>query len=151
MKNTDYTLTLTVGTSAKAAFKCINSVTKWWTENLEGTSKKLNDEFTVHFGDVHVSTQKIVELIPDKKVVWLVTDCKLNFIKNQQEWKGTTIHFEIFEKDGKTEIRFTHSGLNAGIECFGDCSNAWTHYLNNSLLALITTGKGTPGTPEKPF
>lgn len=151
MKKTDYTTTLTVETSAKAVFVSINKVTKWWTENLEGKSKKLNDEFTVHFGDVHVSTQKIIELIPDKKVVWLVTHCKLNFIKNEQEWKGTTIHFEIFEKGGKTQIHFTHRGLNSGIECYTDCSNAWAHYLNNSLLSLITTGKGTPGTPENPF
>lgn len=151
MKNKDYTLTITVDASAKIAFESINNVTKWWTENLEGSSKKQNDEFTVHFGDVHVSTQKITELVPNKKIVWLVTDCKLNFIKDQKEWKGTSIHFEIFEQSDKTQIRFTHSGLNSGIECYTDCSNAWAHYLNNSLLSLINTGKGTPGTPENPF
>lgn len=151
MKNKDYTLTITVNAKAKTAFDNINSVTKWWTENLEGNSKKLDDEFTVHFGEVHVSTQKIIELIPDKKVVWLVTDCKLNFIKDQREWTGTKISFEILERTGKTQIRFTHIGLNAGIECYGDCSNAWAHYINNSLLSLINTGMGAPGTPEKPF
>lgn len=151
MKNKDYTLTLTVDVSAKVAFDSINTVTKWWTENLEGDSKKQNDEFTVHFGEVHVSTQKIIEFIPDKKIVWLVTDCNLNFIKDHKEWKGTTIHFEIFEQAGKTQIRFAHSGLTPGIECYADCSNAWAHYLNTSLLSLINTGKGTPGTPENPF
>ena len=84
MKKQDYTASITVNATPQEAFKSINSVTKWWTENLEGSSQKLNDEFTVRFGDVHVSTQKLVEVIPDKKVVWLVTDSKLNFIKDKQ-------------------------------------------------------------------
>jgi len=53
MKEQDYTTTITVNATAQDAFKAINNVTKWWTENLEGRSQKLNDEFTVQFGDVH--------------------------------------------------------------------------------------------------
>jgi len=97
MKNQDYTVSIIVKADPHKAFKAINSVTKWWTENLEGSSQKLNDEFTVRFEDVHMSTQKLVELIPDKKVVWLVTDSKLNFVKDKQEWTNTKIVFDITE------------------------------------------------------
>jgi len=142
MKNQDYSVTIPVNASAKDAFKYINDVSKWWTENLEGSSKKLNDEFTVRFGDVHMSKQKLVEVIPDQKVVWLVTDSKLNFVKDKKEWNGTKISFEIFEKGGKTQIRFTHLGLVPAIECYGDCSNAWGEYIQGSLLKLVNTGKG---------
>jgi hypothetical protein len=90
-------------------FKSINSVTKWWTENLEGSSEKQGDEFTVRFGDVHVSTQKLVEVIPDKKVVWLVTDSQLNFIKTNREWTGTKISFDIVEKDNKDNYPISHT------------------------------------------
>ena len=102
MKNQDYTVSITVNATAREAFNGINKVSEWWTENLEGSSQKLNDEFTVRFGDVHVSTQKLVEVVRDKKVVWLVTDSHLNFIKNKHEWTGSRIVFEIVEKDNKT-------------------------------------------------
>jgi excinuclease UvrABC ATPase subunit len=146
MKNQDYTVSITVNATAQEAFKSINSVTAWWTENLEGHSKKLNDEFTVRFGEIHVSTQKIVELIPDKKIVWLVTDSKLNFTKDPSEWTGTKISFEISENESnQTQVRFTHLDL-AKYECCDACSNAWGEYIQQSLLSLINTGKGKPTT-----
>lgn len=147
MKAKDYTFQFTVEASAHEVFDKINSVSKWWTEELEGSSKKLNDEFTVRFfDDVHVSTQKIVELVPDKKIVWLVTKSKLNFIKKQDEWTGTKIVFEIAEKDNKTQVQFTHIGLVPEIECYEDCtgSGGWERYLKGSLVKLLKDGKGVP-------
>lgn len=149
MKKVDYTTSITVKASAKAAYEAIVSVTKWWTENLEGDSTKLNDEFTVRFWDVHVSTQKVIELIPNKKVVWLVTKSALNFIENQNEWTGTTIIFEIVEKGKGAQIQFTHQGLNASVECHDACSTAWQEYIHGSLKLLIDTGKGKPTVKEK--
>ena len=148
METQDYSVSITVNATTQQAFKSINNVSKWWTENLEGESKKLNDEFTVRFGEVHVSTQKLIELIPNKKVVWLVTDSNLNFTKNAHEWTGTKVSFEISEKDNKTQIRFTHLGLVPAYECFDACSNAWGDYINNSLRNLVNTGKGQP-TPKE--
>jgi len=86
----------------------------------------------------------ITEFIPNKKVVWLVLDAKLNFIKNKAEWKGTKNVFEISSHGPQTEIRFTHVGLHPGSECFEACSGAWAFYINDSLRSLITTGKGKP-------
>lgn len=140
----DYTTSITVDAAPQEAFKSINSVSKWWNEGLKGSSQNLNNEFTVQFGDVHFSKQKLVEIIPNKKVVWLVTDSKLNFIKDKQEWTNTKISFEITEKAGKTQIRFTHIGLVPEVECYDACSNAWGQYIKGSLFKLLTTGKGTP-------
>lgn len=148
MKKQDFTVSITVNASAEDAFKSINRVSKWWTENLEGNSQNLDDEFTVRFGNVHVSTQKLVEVIPGKKVVWLVTDSQLNFIQAKEEWTGTKISFEIAEKDNKTQIRFTHLGLLPESECFDACSNAWGPYIQQSLLNLVNTGKGQPTRKE---
>ena len=149
MNKQNFTTAFSVSQTPGEVFDAINNVTGWWTENLEGSSEKLGDEFTVRFGDVHVSTQKLVEVIPGKKIVWLVTDSQLNFIKDKQEWTGTKISFEIVEKDNKITIRFTHHGLVPDIECFDACSNAWGDYINNSLRNLVDTGKGQPTPKEK--
>ena len=149
MQEHNYHISITVKATAHEAFRSINSVTKWWTENLEGSSQKLNDEFTVRFGDVHYSKQKLVEVVPDRKVVWLVTDSKLNFLKDKHEWTNTKISFDISTQNDKTKIHFTHIGLAPEIECFDACSNAWSQYIQQSLGSLITTGSGRPEKKEK--
>jgi Activator of Hsp90 ATPase homolog 1-like protein len=151
-KNTTsaFTTTILVDKTPDEAFNAINNVPEWWTgePGVEGSTDKLGDEFTYRYKDLHYSKQKITELIPGKKIVWLITDSKLNFIKDKSEWTGTRISFEISEKNNKTQIRFTHVGLVPGIECYSDCSNAWGQYIQQSLLKLITTGKYQPDKKE---
>ena len=93
---------------------------------------------------MHFSKQKITEFIPGKKVVWRVLDSNLSFAKDKSEWNGTDIVFDISEKEGKTEVRFTHVGLVPEYECYGSCSNAWGMLVNGNLRKLITTGKSQP-------
>ncbi len=127
------------------AFNAINNVRAWWHGDIEGNTEKLNDEFTYTHKPHHYSKHKLTEVIPGKKVVWLITESQLNFVKDKTEWTGTKIVFDITEKDGQTEVRFTHYGLSPALECFGGCSNAWSSYINNSLRKFIAAEKvGTP-------
>lgn len=147
MKKKAYTTSLTVKTSEQGAFKSINNVSKWWTENMEGSSQKLNDQFTVHFGKTYI-TLKVTELIPGKKIIWYVTDCNKHWLKNKKEWKDTQVTWEISTKNKATQINFTHQGLIPDLECYDACEDAWTGYLHESLMGLINAGKSVPETKE---
>jgi hypothetical protein len=144
MNNQDFNAAISVEKTPEEAFDAINNVRGWWSENIEGGTEKLGDEFTYRYKDVHFCKIKIAELIPGKKVVWHVLDNRFNFTKDKNEWKGTDIIFEVSKKGNKTEVRFTHRGLVPEYECFDVCSNAWCSYINGSLRSLITTGKGQP-------
>jgi uncharacterized protein YndB with AHSA1/START domain len=144
MNKKDFTTTFSVNQSPQEVFDAINNVRGWWSEEIDGSTGEPGSEFTFHHKDVHRSTQKITEFVPGKKVVWHVSEAKLNFVKNKTEWKGTDVVFGITRKGKKTELRFTHVGLVPAFECYGDCSGAWGFYINDSLRSLITKGKGQP-------
>jgi len=140
MNNQNFSTSFTVDQTSQEVFAAINNVRGWWTGEIEGNTDKLGDEFTYRYADIHYSKQKIIESIPAKKVVWHVTDARLNFTQDMAEWKGTDITFDISKKDDKTEVRFTHIGLVPEFECFNSCSNAWSSILNVGLRDLITRG-----------
>ena len=146
MKNKNFTATLIVDQTPEEVFNAVRNVRGWWSgyysEEFEGNTEKLNDEFSFRAGGgAHYSRQKLVEVIPNKKIVWLVTDSKLDFLEKKDEWTGTKVSFDISTKGNKTELAFTHEGLTPEIECYNSCAPAWSQYLQNKLLPLITKGK----------
>lgn len=147
----DYHCTITANLSPKEAFDRINRVGDWWTSDIEGSSRNLNDVFTVRFAETFV-TFKISELIPGKKVVWQVTDGYLHWLNDKKEWNGTEIVFDISTVDNATQVDMTHVGLVPGIECYDNCEKGWNHFIKDSLFKLLTENKGVPdgnGRPRK--
>src|SRR4051812_40547758 len=144
MQNQSYTTTFRVNESPKAVFDAVTNVRDWWSVQIDGRTDQLNAVFRYHYKDVHICKMKIVEFVPNEKIVWQVMENHFDFTKDQSEWKDTKISFEISEKEGKTELVFTHLGLRPDHECYAICSDAWGNYINGSLKSLIETGEGKP-------
>ena len=139
-KNYQYETTST--NTAAEVYAFLLNPNNWWVglygETIEGRSIALNDEFVFKAGDgVHYSKQKLTEAVPHQKIAWLVTDSELSFIEKKDEWTGTSIVFEISEKDNQTTILFTHKGLQPTIECYEACAGAWDLYLGKISIGSI--------------
>ena len=149
MTQQNYTATILVDQSPSEAFDAIRNVRGWWSEEITGSTQKVGDEFKYHYKDLHKCTMKLVELVPGKRVAWLVTDNFFSFTEDKAEWKNTKIVFDIAKKGDQTEIHFTHEGLVPEYECYNVCSDAWGTYIRGSLKSLIATGKGSPNAKEE--
>jgi len=139
----DFTLSFTVPRSPHEVYDAINRVDEWWVGDVSGAFTPVGAEFVYAYKEFHRTAQRVVTLIPDAVVEWAVTESSINFVEDKEEWKGTTIRFEISRaEDGKTAVRFTHIGLTPRIACYGNCSAGWEFYILESLKTFIETGKG---------
>jgi hypothetical protein len=81
-------------------------------------------------------------VVPDQKIVWLVTDSTLNWLKkDQQEWSNTKMIFEITTHGDKTLLHFTHEGLVPEKECYTMCEQGWNTIISDYLFNLISYNK----------
>jgi hypothetical protein len=135
-----------VAKSRKEVFEIITGeVSKWWGgKDLTGNTSKLNDEFVVNHPGAHYSKQKLIELVPERKVVWLVTESQLDWLeKDKAEWTGTKMIFELTDKGDKTEINFRHEGLVPAKECYERVNAGWNMIITDFLYNYVTEGKVT--------
>ncbi|MEJ5994452.1 SRPBCC family protein [Pedobacter sp. Du54] len=146
----NYTTTLLVDHSAQEVFDAINNVRGWWSEEIEGQTNKLGEEWEYHYQDVHRCKMRIIEFVPNQKVVWKVLDNYFSFTSDKEEWKNNTLVFEITEKGNQTQLQVTQIGLTPEYECYDICENAWNTYIQKSLRSLITTGVGQPNSKVNP-
>ncbi len=141
---TDFTVAIELEKSSRGVFKTItNDVAKWWGGNdFEGSSTKLNDEFVIEHPGAHYSKQRLIEVVPDKKVVWLVTESHLNWLENKEEWTNTKMIFEITFQGDITVLKFTHEGLVPELECYERCAQGWGMVIKEWLYNFVTNGVG---------
>lgn len=144
MKENSFSYSFKTSKTPKEVFDLLLDIPQWWfgiyDETIKGESKKVNDEFTFKAGGgMHYSKQKLVELVPGKKIVWQVVDSKLSFLNDTGEWNGSKIEFDLSPVKEGTQVIFTHQGLVPEIECYNNCSSAWTQYLINLKQKLNET------------
>lgn len=148
MNTRDFTTSIQVEKPVAETFKAIQDFRAWWSEEIIGSTDRLDEVFFYHYGEVHLCKLKLVEIITNERLVYLVLENQFNFVQNPQEWLDTRLVFELTEESGKTRIKFTHEGLVPEYECYPVCEDAWTSYIQGSLQSLITTGQGKPNPKE---
>lgn len=141
MKQENFSYSFTTPRAANEVFELLLDPKQWWIglyeETITGKSLKPGDEFTFKAGGgMHYTRQKLVEVAAGERIVWLVTESELSFLKDQSEWTGTKIRFDLSVEGKDTTVTFTHEGLVPQIACYDNCSTAWTGYLNNLKKAL---------------
>lgn len=142
MENNNYAITIEATQKPAEVFNAICDVTNWWSKDFEGASCKINDVFIINHPHQHYSKQQLIEVIPGKKMTWLVTASKLDWLKNNKaEWTNTKLVFEITPVNDKTMLRFTHEGLTPEKECYALCAKGWDIVVGRWLPHLITNGK----------
>ena len=100
MKNQNFITTISVDQTPKEAFNAIKNFRAWWSEEIEGSTDKLNEVFFYHYKDIHLCKLKLIEMVPDKKLVYQVLDNQFSFTEDKSEWIDTKLIF-IISSEGR--------------------------------------------------
>jgi Activator of Hsp90 ATPase homolog 1-like protein len=149
MKKKDFSSSISANISADEAIKRISNIPGWWGVTFSGNSEKQKDKFLVKMSGDSFFDFTVTELIPGKRVVWLVTDCNMPWYSDKKEWANSKLIFDLSENSGVTTLNFTHEGLTPDVECYEDCDSGWTHWIKTSLFSYFTTGTGVFRPPTK--
>jgi uncharacterized protein YndB with AHSA1/START domain len=144
MTDQNYQSSFTAKISPKEVLERITRVPEWWGKDFEGKSKELNDVFTVKFESGDRFQAKIVEIQPEKKIVWEFIDTYQPRVKDTTEWIGTKIIWEVVPQKEGVEVKMTHVGLVPTLECFDECKNGWDYVTQLSLNKFLNEGVGAP-------
>ncbi len=109
-------------------------LTGWWAKQAIARAE-VGFVNTFTFGTIK-NEIKVTSLIPYAKVEW-------HCINAMDEWIGTNISFALEEKDGKTIVRFAHSGWREATDMFAACNYDWARFMA-SLKSYCETGTGNP-------
>lgn len=149
MENKNLSSSISAKIGADEAIKKISNVPGWWGVTFSGNSEKQGDKFTVRMTGDSFFDLTVQQLVPGKRLVWLVTDCHMPWYSDKTEWTNTRLIFDLKEDAGITNLTFTHEGLTPKVECYKDCESGWSHWIKTSLFSYLTTGEGIFRPPTK--
>jgi len=142
---TSFTRTLNVHAPPHEVYRAVTTVPGiqgWWSNKTVAN----NDDITVGFDGENFQTLRLVDLTPDKNVVWewIAQYFPVAGTDETDEWLGTRVSFDIqATPDGSSTLVFTHNGLTPQLVCYGQCNAGWNRFLE-SLKLYLERGAGTP-------
>jgi uncharacterized protein YndB with AHSA1/START domain len=111
----------------------------WWTQDTQGESQvgaRLDFRFSAGGADIGGFGMQVLELEPDRQVLWQVVD-------GPEEWVGTRIGWELRQDGEYVIVLFKHQGWKEPVEFMHHCSTKWAIFMM-SLKSLLETGRGAP-------
>jgi uncharacterized protein YndB with AHSA1/START domain len=118
-----------------AALTTVEGLAAWWTDETRGSSE-VGGVLEFRFPPVGGFDMEVLELVPNERVRWRVTD-------GAAEWVGTTVDWRLRQDGDWTIVLFAHEGWREPVEFMHHCSTKWGTFLM-SLKALLEDGKGAP-------
>ena len=142
----DFTTTVTIAGSPADVFTAILDTRSWWNQAIDGPTAEQGDEFGFEVEGLHKIRARVTDVTANRRVEWLVLENNFSFVKDQSEWVGDRIVFNLEPVADGTKVTFTQHGLVPELECYDVCSNAWAFFVRDSLRLLAEQGQGKPET-----
>jgi uncharacterized protein YndB with AHSA1/START domain len=113
-----------------------DGVARWWTRDVDGEAR-LGGKLAFGFGGpTPAAVMEVTELKAPNLVQW---QC----IEGPDDWKDTTITFELTAGDKETAVLFAHSDWREPAEFMHHCSTKWAYFLLG-LKSGLEGGSATP-------
>ena len=126
-----------IKTTSERVYEAITTqegLANWWAKQT--IAKPVIGFVNIFTFGTFRNEMKVTMLNPNKKVEW-------HCINSIEEWIDTDISFDLEEKDGRTILRFVHSGWRGVTDTFAGCNYDWGRFMT-SLKLFCETGTGTP-------
>jgi uncharacterized protein YndB with AHSA1/START domain len=113
------------------AISSVEGVRSWWTSEVSGSADE-GGRLSFGFGKGTACVMAIEEIDPGKRLVWRCVD-------GPEEWRDTTVSFELTHQDGETALVFCHGLWGEPSDLLAHCSTKWAVFLLG-LKSLLEGG-----------
>jgi len=104
------------------AFATRDGLAGWWTRDVAGESLP-GGRLAFSFGGPEPAADMSVDEVESpRRVHWTC-------VEGPDEWRDTTVTFDVKEVDGETAVVFTHAGWREPTEFMHHCSTKWGYFL----------------------
>ena len=90
----------------------------WWTADTETEDRVGGLAEFGFYKRQFFFRMRVDELTPEKRVVW-------SCLGDHDEWKGTRLTWEIFQRNGATILHFKHGNWRSATSHFASCNSTW--------------------------
>ena len=145
MSDESYSTEILISVKPESVYKAITrDIDKWWTESANQAVRS-GDRLVVQFEKTTSWVMIVSQAFPNRSIVWKVDEANhdLEDLRKKDEWKGTSIKWNIKTNEAGSTVTLTHQGLIPTLECYEICQAGWGYFLG-SLKDYLETGQGYP-------